>query len=113
MFCLEMGWSGSVANSFDVFRDGNLIESNLTEYAFIDDIGLKGNRIYQNQVCQAGSLKNRSNFVDVIFKIVNQHELLGVKLIQSDIQQRYLLKLELCGILKKMDRVRMSSCTLF
>jgi hypothetical protein len=101
MFLLEMGWSGSMANSFDVFRDGNLVESNLTENALIDDIGLKGSRIYQNQVSQAGSLKNRSNFVDVIFKIVSQHELLGVKLIRSDIQQRYLLRLELCGIVKK------------
>ena len=113
MFLLEMDWSRSVVNSFDVFRDGNLVESNLTEYALIGDIGLKGSRIYQGQVCQAGSLINRSNFVDVIFKIVNQHELLGVKLIQSDIQQRYLLRLELCGIVKKTDRVRMSSCTLF
>ena len=115
MFCLEMDWNGSAAISisFDVFRDGNLIESNLIEYGFIDDIGLKGSHIYQNQVCQAGSLINFSNFVDVIFKIVSQPERLEVKLVQSDIQQRYLLRLELYGIVKKMNQVRMSSCTLF
>jgi VCBS repeat-containing protein len=64
---VDLIWSGGNATSFDVYRDGNLIASDITGNAYTDNIGLKGSGIYQYQVCAAGSLINCSNIIQIIF----------------------------------------------
>jgi hypothetical protein len=64
---VDLAWSGSNAVSFDIYRDGILIVSDLNVFAYTDNIGLKGGGSYQYQVCEAGSTLNCSNIVDINF----------------------------------------------
>lgn len=63
----DLTWSGGSATSFDVYRDGNPIASGVSGKPYTDNIGQKGGGSYLYQVCEAGSLTNCSNIVQVGF----------------------------------------------
>jgi VCBS repeat-containing protein len=64
---VDLAWSGGNATSFDIYRDGNLIASGVAGNTFTDNIGLKGTGSYEYQVCEAGSMINCSNIIQIIF----------------------------------------------
>jgi hypothetical protein len=63
----DLSWSGSSAPSFDIYRDGNLLVSDVLGSTYTDNIGLKGSGTYEYQVCEAGSTINCSNIIQIIF----------------------------------------------
>jgi len=67
VYMVDLIWSGSSASSFDVYRDGNQIDSGVSGNYYTDDLGKRGGGIYLYQVCEAGSPTNCSNIVTVDF----------------------------------------------
>jgi hypothetical protein len=62
----DLSWGGSGAGSFDIYRDGNLIDT-VGGSSYTDNLGVKGGGVtYVYQVCEAGTM-TCSNTANVSF----------------------------------------------
>jgi VCBS repeat-containing protein len=65
----DLAWEGGTGavETFDVYRNSNLLVSGIQGYEYTDNIGVKGGGSYQYQVCEAGNPLNCSNVVEITF----------------------------------------------
>ncbi|UCE00543.1 MAG: fibronectin type III domain-containing protein, partial [Chloroflexota bacterium] len=67
LYVVELNWSGSTATSFDIYRNGSLLQDNWPFSSYRDETYLKKGGNFEYQVCDAGSTVNCSNIVAIDF----------------------------------------------